>query len=217
MRAQSERVQEHAYERRWWILGVLCFSLLVIVLDNSILNVAIPTLIVATSTRRTARCSGWSTRTRSCSRVCCSPCGSLGDRYGRRGALQVGLVVFGLGSLASAFASSSDQLIATRAFMGIGGAFIMPATLSIITNVFPPQRAGPGDRRVGRTAGLGVRARPAHRRLPARALLLGLDLPREHPDRRLRSHRRASSSSPRRRTRRRRGSTRSARSSRSSG
>ena len=76
--------------------------------------------------------------------------GSLGDRFGRRGALQVGLVIFGLGSLASAFATTPDQLIATRAFMGIGGAFIMPATLSIITNVFPAERAGQGDRRVGR-------------------------------------------------------------------
>ena len=76
--------------------------------------------------------------------------GSLGDRFGRRGALQLGLVVFGLGSLASAFATSSEQLIATRAFMGIGGAFIMPATLSIITNVFPAARARQGDRRVGR-------------------------------------------------------------------
>ena len=75
--------------------------------------------------------------------------GSLGDRFGRRGALQVGLVIFGLGSLLSALSSTPDQLIATRAFMGIGGAFIMPATLSIITNVFPAAGAGPGDRRSG--------------------------------------------------------------------
>src|SRR5690606_16639521 len=57
--------------------------------------------------------------------------------YGRRGALQLGFVLFGLGSVASAIATSSGQLISTRAFMGIGGALIMPATLSIITNVFP--------------------------------------------------------------------------------
>jgi EmrB/QacA subfamily drug resistance transporter len=68
--------------------------------------------------------------------------GSLGDRFGRRGALQFGMVMFGLGSLASAFADNANQLIFTRGVMGIGGAFIMPATLSIITNVFPPEERG---------------------------------------------------------------------------
>src|SRR5262249_40048268 len=68
--------------------------------------------------------------------------GSLGDRFGRRGALQIGMSVFGLGSIASALAHTPNELIATRAFMGIGGAFIMPATLSIITNTFPPEERG---------------------------------------------------------------------------
>src|SRR5581483_113854 len=68
--------------------------------------------------------------------------GSLGDRFGRRGALQLGLAVFGLGSLLSALVSTPTQLIATRALMGVGGAFIMPSTLSIITNVF----TDPGER-----------------------------------------------------------------------
>ena len=62
MSALSERVEAHAYERRWWILVVLCFSLLVIVLDNTILNVAIPTIVARPRRRRTASCSGWSTR-----------------------------------------------------------------------------------------------------------------------------------------------------------
>jgi EmrB/QacA subfamily drug resistance transporter len=62
--------------------------------------------------------------------------GMLADRFGRRGALQVGLVVFGLGSTAAAFAGSADMLIAARGVMGIGGAAIMPSTLSILTNVF---------------------------------------------------------------------------------
>jgi EmrB/QacA subfamily drug resistance transporter len=69
--------------------------------------------------------------------------GALGDRFGRRGALAVGLIVMGVASVLSALANSPDQLIATRAIMGIGGALIMPATLSIITNVFtdPKERA----------------------------------------------------------------------------
>ena len=65
-----------------------------------------------------------------------------------------GSCVFGLGSLASAFATSSEQLIATRAFMGIGGAFIMPATLSIITNVFPARERGKAIGVWAATAGL---------------------------------------------------------------
>ncbi|HTL85804.1 MAG TPA: DHA2 family efflux MFS transporter permease subunit, partial [Acidimicrobiia bacterium] len=68
--------------------------------------------------------------------------GSLGDRFGRRGALQIGMAVFGLGSLASALSHTANQLIFTRAFTGIGAAFIMPATLSIITIVFPPEERG---------------------------------------------------------------------------
>src|SRR5205085_5381742 len=80
--------------------------------------------------------------------------GSLGDRYGRRPALQVGFALFGFGSLLSAIAGSPNVLIGTRAFMGIGGAFIMPATLSIITNVFPPHERGKAIGVWAGTAGL---------------------------------------------------------------
>jgi EmrB/QacA subfamily drug resistance transporter len=137
----SVRAQERAYERRWLILGVLCFSLLVIVLDNTILNVAIPTIVRdldATNSQLQWMVDAY---TLVFAGLVLTG-GSLGDRFGRRGALQLGLVIFGLGSLASAFASTSEQLIATRAFMGIGGAFIMPATLSIITNLFPATERG---------------------------------------------------------------------------
>src|SRR5436305_12771321 len=137
---------DKVHQRRWWILGVLCLSLLIIVVDNSILNVALPTLARPES-------QGWLDATTSQLQWMVDAytlvfagllltAGSLGDRFGRRGALQLGLVIFGVGSLASAFADSADQLIGTRAFMGIGGAFIMPATLSIITNVFPAQERG---------------------------------------------------------------------------
>ncbi len=124
------------HRRRWATLAVVCVSLMVISLDNTILNVALPTLgrqlhagtsslqwivdvyvLVFAGLLLTA--------------------GSLGDRFGRHKTLTFGLVVFGLGSVASALSGSTHVLIATRAFMGIGGAFIMPATLSIITNVFP--------------------------------------------------------------------------------
>ena len=151
--ALTQRVQARSYERRWWILAVLCFSLLVIVLDNTILNVAIPTIVRdldATNSQLQWMVDAYTLVFAGLLLTA----GSLGDRFGRRGALQFGLVVFGLGSLASAFADSADQLIATRAFMGIGGAFIMPATLSIITNVFPPRERGKAIGVWAGTAGL---------------------------------------------------------------
>jgi EmrB/QacA subfamily drug resistance transporter len=86
--------------------------------------------------------------------------GSLGDRYGRRGALQIGLSVFGIGSLLSAFAGTANHLIFTRSVMGIGGAFIMPATLSIITNVFPPEERGQAIALWAAIAGIGVALGP---------------------------------------------------------
>ena len=99
----SERVQERAYQRRWLILLVLCFSLLVIVLDNTILNVAIPTL----SRELDPTNSQLQWMVDSYTLVFAGlllTAGSLGDRFGRRGALQVGLIIFGLGSLLSALA-----------------------------------------------------------------------------------------------------------------
>jgi EmrB/QacA subfamily drug resistance transporter len=154
-----ERAQAKAFERRWWILGVLCFSLLVIVLDNTILNVAIPTIVRelhATNSQLQWMVDAYVLVFAGLLLTA----GALGDRFGRRGALQVGLIVFGIGSLASALATTSDQLIATRAFMGIGGAFIMPATLSIITNVFPAPERGKAIGVWAGTAGIGVALGP---------------------------------------------------------
>jgi len=150
----AQRVQAKSYDRRWAILAVLCFGLLVIVLDNSILNVALPT--IQDDLNATASDLQWIVD--SYTLVFAGlllTAGALGDKFGRRGALQVGFILFGIGSIASAIAATSGQLISTRAFMGIGGALIMPATLSIITNVFPP---GERSKAIGvwaGTAGLG--------------------------------------------------------------
>ncbi len=130
-----------AYQRRWWILAVLCLSLLVIIVDNSILNVAIPTLVRELGATNSQLQWMVDSYTLVFAGLLLTA-GSLGDRFGRKGALQVGMAVFGLGSLASALIDTPNQLIATRSLMGIGGAFIMPATLSIITNVFPPEERG---------------------------------------------------------------------------
>jgi len=147
---RSDRVQERAYERRWWILAVLCLSLFVIVLDNSILNVALPTIVRELDATNSQLQWMVDSYTLVFAGLLLTA-GALGDRFGRRGALQVGFVIFGFGSLLSALSSTPNQLIGARAFMGIGGAFIMPATLSIITNVFPPQERG---RAIGVWAGV---------------------------------------------------------------
>ena len=154
MLTRAQRIQDKAYARRWWILAILCFGLLVIVLDNSILNVALPTI----QKDLDASSSDLQWIVDSYTLVFAGlllTAGSLGDRFGRRGALQVGFALFGIGSIASAMAMTSGQLISTRAFMGIGGALIMPATLSIITNVFPPEERAKAIGAWAGVAGLG--------------------------------------------------------------
>src|SRR5438270_6562864 len=116
------------HDRRWWALAVLCLSLFVIVLDNTILNVALPALVRdlnASTSQLQWIVDGYTLVFAGLLLTA----GSLGDRFGRKGALGAGLAIFGLGSVASAFAGSSGVLIFTRASMGIGAALIMPATL----------------------------------------------------------------------------------------
>ena len=145
--------QAKIHERRWWALAVLCVSLLVITLDNTILNVAIPDLLRdlgATTSQLQWIIDGYTLVFAGLLLTM----GSVGDRFGRKGALSAGLLIFGIGSVASAFAPSSTALIATRAFMGIGGALIMPATLSILSNVFTdPKERG---RAIGVWAGVSA-------------------------------------------------------------
>jgi len=124
-----------AYRRRWWTLAVLCFSLLVIGVDNTILNVALPTLVRVLH----ASASELQWMVDAYTLVFAGlllTAGSLGDRFGRKKTLSLGLFIFGTGSVLSAFSGSAALLIATRSLMGVGGALIMPSTLSILTNTF---------------------------------------------------------------------------------
>src|SRR5438309_7286875 len=137
---KNAQLSMHArdYERRWWTLGVLCLSLVMIVVANASLNVALPTLV------RDLHASSSSLQwiVDAYSLVFAGlllTAGALGDRYGRRLALNGGLVIFGVASGLAAFAGSSGQLIAARAAMGIGAALVMPATLSVLAHVFPPE------------------------------------------------------------------------------
>ncbi len=128
--------------RRWGTLAVLCLSLLVIVVDGTIVNVALPTL----ARQLHASTSGlqWIVDAYTLSfAALLLLAGALADRFGRHYALTGGLALFAAGSLGAAFTSTTAELIAARAIMGVGAAFIMPATLSILTSVFtdPAERA----------------------------------------------------------------------------
>jgi EmrB/QacA subfamily drug resistance transporter len=140
MLTRTGSAEEHqAHTRRWLVLGVMCLSLLLIVMDNTIVNVALPTLqrdLDASTTQLQWVVDAYILVFAGLLLTM----GSLGDRFGRRGALAIGLSVMGTASILSSFANSADQLIATRALMGVGGALIMPATLSILTNVFTERR-----------------------------------------------------------------------------
>ncbi len=139
---------------------VLSLSLIIIGLDNTILNVAIPT--IQSDLQASASELQWMVD----SYVLVFACllltmGALGDRFGRRLTLQIGLIVFGASSVLAAYSGSSGQLIAARAVMGIGGALIMPSTLSIITDVFPREERGKAIGIWAGTAAFGIGIGPA--------------------------------------------------------
>ncbi|HYR61731.1 MAG TPA: MFS transporter [Actinomycetota bacterium] len=126
-----------AFERRWWTLGVLCLSLLIVFVGNSSLNVTLPTL--ARVMHATSAQLEWVVAVYSLVFAgLLFSTGSIGDRYGRKGALQLGFVLFLTGAGLAAVSHAMWQLIGCRALMGAGAALIMPSTLSILINVFPP-------------------------------------------------------------------------------
>ena len=125
------------HERRWFLLGVLCLSLVMIVMAVSSLNVALPTLQSDLDTSATML--QWIVDAYALVFAgLLLTAGALGDRFGRKGALLVGLGIFGFGSLISGFAGSAEIVIVGRAVQGAGAALVMPATLSLITAIFPP-------------------------------------------------------------------------------
>jgi EmrB/QacA subfamily drug resistance transporter len=144
-----------AYRRRWWTLGVLVLSLLIIGLDNTVLNVALPTLqaeLGATAAELQWMVDAYVLVFAGLLLVM----GALGDRFGRARALRIGLLVFGGASLAAMAAIDPTQLIVARAVMGVGGALIMPSTLSIITAVFPRRERGRAIAIWAGMSGLGI-------------------------------------------------------------
>ena len=132
----QHEIEPAIYQRRWAILAVLCTSLMIVIIGNTSLNVAIPTL----QRELQASTSQLQWMVDAYALVFAGllfTAGTLGDRFGRKGALQAGLVVFLLGTVLASTADTSSMVIAARAIMGLAAAFVMPSTLSILTTVFP--------------------------------------------------------------------------------
>ena len=151
---------EAPYPRRYAALAVLCVSILMVNLDNTILNVALPTLV----RKLGATSSGLQWIVDAYALVFAGLLlvgGSLADRYGRKRLFLIGLGVFACGSIGAAFSTSVGMLIAWRAVMGGGAAMTMPATLSIISDLF--RDPGERSRAIGLwagTSGVGIAIGP---------------------------------------------------------
>jgi len=129
-------------KRRWWILAILSLSVFLVVVDNLIINVAIPTL----ARELGATTSGLQWIVDSYALVFAGlllACGGLGDRFGRKIVMQIGMFLFGVFSAWAAFTDSTGELIAARGLMGVGAALVFPGTLAILIDVFrdPIERA----------------------------------------------------------------------------
>jgi EmrB/QacA subfamily drug resistance transporter len=140
--------------RRWWTLAAMCFALFMIMLDNTVVNVALPSI----QRDLHASISGleWTVNAYTLSfAVLLVTGGRLGDVFGRRRMFLFGVVTFGVSSGLIGLAQSDAWLVTFRAVQGIGAAFMMPATLSIISNAFPPEERG---KAIGTWAGVSAMA-----------------------------------------------------------
>ena len=140
--------------RRWWTLGAMCFALFMVMLDNTVVNVALPSIQEDLQTS----VSGlqWTVNAYTLAfAVLLVTGGRLGDIFGRRRIFLGGVVLFGLSSAFIGLSQSDEWLVAGRAVQGVGAAFMMPATLSIITNAFPAHERG---KAIGTWAGVSALA-----------------------------------------------------------
>src|SRR4051794_18771942 len=135
--AEPNRLSSPSHPQRWLILGVICLAQLTVLLDNTVLNVAIPSL-----TRELDASTAdvqWMINAYSLVQSgLLLTAGSAADRYGRKKMLIAGLALFGIGSVVAGLADSTGQLIAARAGMGVGGALLLTTTLAVAMQVFAP-------------------------------------------------------------------------------
>jgi EmrB/QacA subfamily drug resistance transporter len=140
--------------RRWWALGAMCFALFMIMLDNTVVNVALPS--IQRSLNASTASLEWTVNAYTLSfAVLLVTGGRLGDIFGRRKIFLAGVTVFALSSAAIGFSPNDTWLVAWRAVQGTGAAMMMPATLSIITNAFPATERG---KAIGTWAGVSALA-----------------------------------------------------------
>ncbi|MCU1457303.1 MAG: Drug resistance transporter, EmrB/QacA subfamily [Actinomycetia bacterium] len=133
--AYRDKTAEDVHSQRWLILLILCLCLTVTGIDNTILNVAVPSIVRELGAKGSQLQWLIDAYTIVFAGLLLTM-GTLGDKYGRKLAMSMGLIFFGGFSLLAALAQSSSELIAARALMGLGGALIFPTTLSILTNTF---------------------------------------------------------------------------------
>jgi EmrB/QacA subfamily drug resistance transporter len=127
--------------RKWWTLGAMCFALFMIMLDNTVVNVALPSI----QRDLGASISGleWTVNGYTLSfAVLLATGGRLGDIFGRRRMFMLGVIIFALSSATAGLAQNSTDLVVSRVVPGLGAALMMPATLSIVTHAFPPHERG---------------------------------------------------------------------------
>jgi EmrB/QacA subfamily drug resistance transporter len=139
---------------RWWTLGAMCFALFMIMLDNTVVNVALPS--IQRDLHASLPALEWTMNAYTLTfAVLLVTGGRLGDIFGRRRMFVFGVVVFGLSSLLIGFSPNDTWLVTLRAVQGVGAAFMMPATLSIITQAFPAEQRGAA---IGTWAGVSALA-----------------------------------------------------------
>jgi EmrB/QacA subfamily drug resistance transporter len=156
----TERLTAHRHRlindenSRWWTLGAMCFALFMVMLDNTVVNVSLPS--IQRDLHASLSALEWTVNAYTLTfAVLMVTGGRLGDIFGRRKMFLFGVVVFGLSSIAIGLAPSDGALVAFRAVQGVGAAFMMPATLSIITQAFPPHQRGTA---IGTWAGVSALA-----------------------------------------------------------
>ena len=125
------------HRRRWFLLGIMCLSLVMVVMSVAGLNVALPSM--QRELDASASALQWIVDVYALVfAALLLPAGAIGDRFGRKKALLIGLAIFAGGSVVGGLATESSMVIVGRVINGIGAAFVMPATLSLLTTVFPP-------------------------------------------------------------------------------
>ncbi|SES35940.1 drug resistance transporter, EmrB/QacA subfamily [Streptomyces sp. yr375] len=158
VRTPAEKMTE-PYPRRWWALLVLCLSLLIVVMANTSLIVAAPDMTTdlgLSSSDLQWVIDGYTVPYAALMLVL----GSIGDKYSRRGALVLGLLIFAAGSVTGGLVHGTDLVIVARAIMGVGAAVVMPATLSLLVAIFPRAERAKAITAWSATSGLAVAAGP---------------------------------------------------------